>query len=111
MRGDGIHIVMSNCSLEIADKPIVMKGVIDGIIRFAELKRLGRGNAQRGTNSMEGWSVVQIIETSHIAIHGFKTNNVYMIDVVSCKPFDYQKLVQNMKYSHTLKGRVSYEEN
>jgi S-adenosylmethionine/arginine decarboxylase-like enzyme len=93
MKGDGLHINLGRCRLHIADDPAGLRKIIDKLIKLTGLQRLGKGDVQVGASYLPGVSVVQVIETSHIAIHGFTINNCYQITIVSCKPFEGKKVV------------------
>jgi len=97
MKGDGIHINIGKCQLKIADKPKELKKVINNLVKLTGLKKLGNGDVQVGSNYLPGVSVVQIIETSHISIHGFTINNCYDITIVSCDRFDVKKVLTYIK--------------
>jgi S-adenosylmethionine/arginine decarboxylase-like enzyme len=97
MKGDGIHIDIGRCQLQIADKPKELKRVISCLIKLTGLQKLGNGDVQVGADYLPGVSAVQMIETSHIAIHGFTINNCYDITIVSCKPFAASKVLSYIK--------------
>ena len=92
MKGKGFSITMWNCETAIADKPQEMCSVIDEIIKLIEMKGISDFMIAKGGDFMPGYSVTKIIETSHIACHGFEVNNAYMLSLESCKDFDEAKL-------------------
>jgi S-adenosylmethionine/arginine decarboxylase-like enzyme len=42
-----------------------------------------------GFHDEGGLSITAIISTSHIAFHGWPARGVFMFDLVSCRPFDF----------------------
>lgn len=49
-----------------------------------------------GTGNKEGYTLIQLIETSNISGHFVNENNSCYIDVFSCKPFDEQKVIDTV---------------
>ena len=92
MRGKGFSMTMWQCKKEIADKPQEICSILDNIIELINMKGLSDFMIAKGGDFMPGYSVTKIIETSHIACHGFSVNNVYMLSLESCKDFDEIKL-------------------
>lgn len=109
MNGDGLHVNLGKCKLQIADNPAELKKTINELIKLTGLKKLGKGDVQVGASYLPGVSVVQIIETSHIAIHGFTINNCYDITVVSCKPFDTKKVISFLTKTFEPRKIISQE--
>lgn len=44
-----------------------------------------------GEEDEGGWSIVAQITTSHMAIHCWPLRNAFMLDIVSCKPFNLER--------------------
>ncbi|MFH0978361.1 MAG: S-adenosylmethionine decarboxylase [Candidatus Woesearchaeota archaeon] len=97
MKGDGIHLNLGKCKINIADNPAQLKKVINHLVKLTGLKKLGRGDVQVGASYLPGASVCQIIETSHIAIHGFSINSCYDVTIVSCAPFSSRKVISYLR--------------
>jgi len=57
------------------------------------MKKLGEVIINKGSEGLPGLSAIQMIETSHIALHTFSNNNSYMFSIESCKNFDDNKLM------------------
>lgn len=92
MRGKGFNIVMRNCKLDITNNGKAMLKILNSIVKKIDMVPLGGGEICPGDDKMPGVSVTRMIETSHMAIHGFTINTVYMLSVVSCKDFDEDRL-------------------
>ena len=56
-----------------------------------------------------GFSMVQLIETSNIAMHSVDRDNTMYLDVFSCKPFNNVTVMDTVKeYFGAEKMRVNY---
>jgi S-adenosylmethionine decarboxylase len=52
-----------------------------------------------GSGNKEGYTLVQLIETSNICAHFVEENDTFYLDVFSCKPYEPQDVVDTvMKY-------------
>lgn len=47
-----------------------------------------------GSGNKEGYTLVQLIETSNICAHFVDENNTFYLDVFSCKEYDPKKVVE-----------------
>lgn len=62
-----------------------------------------------GHSGKEGYTLVQLIETSNICAHFVEENDTAYFDVFSCKPFDNQKVIDTVKeYFGAKKIRTTY---
>ncbi len=50
-----------------------------------------------GVEENPGYTGIEVIDKSHIAIHTFSENNTISIDVYSCKAFNAKKVVEYFK--------------
>ena len=50
-----------------------------------------------GTGNKEGYTLVQLIETSNICAHFVNENNSLYLDVFSCKTFDNNEVIETVK--------------
>jgi len=96
MKGDGFNLVLNDCKLKIADKPKNVKSLISNLVKITRLKTLGNGDLQKGSKRVPGYSGTQIIETSHIAVHGFSKENSYIITIVSCEEFNIGRCIRRL---------------
>lgn len=92
MKGKGFNIVMRNCKLDITNDGKAMLKLLNTIVKKIDMNPLGNGEICEGDAKMPGVSVTRMIETSHMAIHGFSMNTTYILSIVSCKDFDEDKL-------------------
>ena len=58
----------------------------------------------QGIPENPGYTGIEVIDKSHIAIHTFTENNTISIDVYSCKPFNAKKVVEYIK------NRIEFKE-
>ena len=83
-----------NCNPDkIRDDKAIRKFVVE-LCDLIEMKRFGKtqvvhfGEDER----VEGYSMVQLIETSLISAHFANLTNTTYLDVFSCKPYDSEKV-------------------
>lgn len=50
-----------------------------------------------GDEDEGGWSVVAQITTSHLSIHCWPLRGAFMLDIFSCKPFDFDEALEIAK--------------
>jgi hypothetical protein len=50
-----------------------------------------------GSGNKQGYTLVQLIETSNICAHFVEENNTFYLDVFSCKPYDPQIVIELTK--------------
>jgi len=93
MKGKGFSITLSQCKTNISEKESEIKLFLDKIVEIINMKKLGDVVINKGSESLPGFSAIQMIETSHIALHTFSNNNSYMFSVESCRNFDDNKLI------------------
>ena len=64
-----------------------------------------------GSGNKEGYTLVQLIETSNICAHFVDDNDTYYLDVFSCKPYDPQIVIDLCeKYFKHQKYRTAFIE-
>jgi S-adenosylmethionine decarboxylase len=62
-----------------------------------------------GHSGKEGYTLVQLIETSNICAHFVEEDNTMYLDVFSCKTFDNDVVIRLVKhYFEPLSTRVTY---
>lgn len=62
-----------------------------------------------GSGNKEGFTLVQLIETSNICAHFVNEDNTIYLDVFSCKPFDNDVVIATVKkYFDALRVRINY---
>jgi S-adenosylmethionine/arginine decarboxylase-like enzyme len=56
-----------------------------------------------GSGNKQGYTLVQLIETSNICAHFVEENNTFYLDVFSCKPYDPTIVIELTKqyFKHT----------
>jgi S-adenosylmethionine/arginine decarboxylase-like enzyme len=64
-----------------------------------------------GSGNKEGYTLVQLIETSNICAHFVPADGVFYMDVFSCKPFDPAKVIElATKYFKCTNYKVAFLE-
>lgn len=62
-----------------------------------------------GSGNKEGFTLVQLIETSNICAHFCNGDRTLYLDVFSCKEFDQKKVIETVKkYFDAIKIRINY---
>lgn len=83
-----------NCNpLKIRDANLIKRFVIE-LCDLIEMKRFGETQVVHfgEDEKVEGFSMVQLIETSLISAHFANLTNTTYLDVFSCKPYDPEKV-------------------
>jgi len=93
MKGKGFSITLSKCKTNISENESEIKKFIDKIVEIIDMKKLGEIIIHKGSEGLPGLSAIQIIETSHIALHTFSNNNSYMFSIESCRTFNDNKVM------------------
>lgn len=92
----GYHMILDleNCNSKIGDEATIrnwLKALVEGIGMTAH----GEPQIERFANDYaEGYSAVQLIETSAITAHFAEQVHGAVVDVFSCKPFDMARVLE-----------------
>ena len=93
--GQTLSLDLFECNKNILNDPKKLKEFTRQIIQKIKMKAYGRPILKEfGEGSLEGYSLIQFIETSSITIHTDKFGDRVFIDIFSCKTFD-QKIAKN----------------
>ena len=95
MEGKGISICYKQCRVDITADPHKLRELLQNIVELINMKPLGEAQVEKVSSHLPGCSAIQMIETSHIAVHGFSDSVSYMFSLESCKDFSEHQL---MKY-------------
>ena len=69
--------------------PECIRAFVAAVIEAIGMKAHGPLALERfGTGALEGWSAMQLIETSTIVVHADEVAGRCFVDVFSCRPFD-----------------------
>jgi S-adenosylmethionine/arginine decarboxylase-like enzyme len=90
--GKGMSIIFLNCKRDICSNEKALRGFMRRIVNLVDMNFLGDTKIEQGADYLPGLSAVQIIETSHIALHCFSESKNYMFNIESCKDFDHRRL-------------------
>lgn len=82
-----------DADLKDALPSIIIELALRKIPKIMGMRTLGRFQIGEGNNNLPGFSGIQMIETSHIAIHSFDKQKKVWIDILSCKAFDKDKVI------------------
>lgn len=92
MKGKGFSIRMWKCEKGIANNLKKLKSIVNEIIDLIEMRAISDFLVGKGKPDMAGFSIIKMIETSHVALHSFIINDTFMLSIESCKDFDDKKL-------------------
>lgn len=93
------HVIIDafNCpQAHLGDEAFLIK-LEKEIASLLEMNILKGPVAAAGIAENPGLSVFSIIDFSHISIHTFTESNQFYLDIFSCKPFNYEKLISYVK--------------
>jgi S-adenosylmethionine/arginine decarboxylase-like enzyme len=87
--GKCMHLDAAGCALETITDPDVIKTFAEWLVEDIDMVAYGEPQIVRfGQGDKEGYTLVQLIETSNIVAHFVDWNRTAYLDVFSCKDFD-----------------------
>ena len=90
--GHSILIDLHECDPEIVKSKEKLQEFSTILCKELDLVPIGEPNIRRfGKDHLEGYSLIQFIETSSIAIHLDEVDNRAFIDIFGCKKIDKNK--------------------
>jgi S-adenosylmethionine decarboxylase len=92
----GIHLIIDGVTAESVD-PEAIKRILTDLPPRIDMHILDGPYIVQGVPANPGYTGIEVIDKSHIAIHTFAENNTISIDVFSCKPFNAKKAVKYIK--------------
>jgi len=108
----GYHLILdcSGCDPDRIRDPVLLDQWIRKLVVDIDMKAHGEPviayNGEEPYHS--GYSVVQIITTSSIVAHFIDNPASCYLDVFSCKPFDIEKVKDNMRVTFGAKRMRQY---
>jgi len=105
--GWNTSVDLKKCNEKIKNKDDI-KDYVYQICDLIDMKRFGPCHIHRfGTDNKEGYSMVQLIETSNITGHFCDQDNSAYIDIFSCKEYDVLELEKFTKKFFDAQSYVS----
>lgn len=110
--GHQLMLDCSDCNRENITNPQILEEWIKELVE--EIKMVSYGSpiiTHFGHNEvhLEGWTVIQLIETSNIIAHFNDHTGEGYIDIFSCKPFDVNLALDVVvKYFNPARIRTNY---
>lgn len=92
----GVHLIVDGYTEEPVGADVVERILVDLPPRI-DMNILEGPYVVKGVPENPGYTGIEVIDKSHIAIHTFDENNTISIDVYSCKPFNAKKTVEYLK--------------
>lgn len=91
------HIIdMSGCRETIGD-PKILREFVETIARTVGMTIIEGPITAQGVDTNPGFSVLAIIDYSHISIHTFTAHKEILVDVFSCKEYNREKVIRVCK--------------
>ena len=88
-------INLYECDSNLIKNPKIIKDFIVELCDFIKMERQGDVLIDRfGEGKLEGYSVMQFIQTSSITAHFDEEKNRAFIDIFSCKKFDSKQALE-----------------
>ena len=91
LRTWGKHLVLdaARCAPRLIRDPRVIENFARTLVKRIDMVPYGEPHIVKfGSGGKEGYTLVQLIETSNITAHFVEENNSMYLDVFSCKDFD-----------------------
>lgn len=92
----GVHLIVDGYTEGPVDSETV-RHVLTDLPHRIDMNILDGPYVVKGVPENPGYTGIEVIDKSHIAIHTFDENNVISIDVYSCKPFNAKITVEYLK--------------
>ena len=89
---------LSDCDARMIKNPKKIEKFVKNLCSLINMRAYGKTLLKRfGKGSLEGYSLMQFIETSSITAHFDEHKNRAFIDIFSCKNFDSKRAVDYCK--------------
>ena len=92
----------------LADKAFLLQ-FIKKVAKMLNMKILKGPEVAKGVPANPGLTLFAIIDFSHISIHTFTNPREFCLDIFSCKPFNYKKLENYVKWTFNLKNKQIFK--
>lgn len=92
----GIHLLVDGVTENEVEEEVIQHILTDLPPRI-DMHILDGPYLVEGVEENPGYTGIEVIDKSHIAIHTFSENNTISIDVYSCKAFNAKKVVEYFK--------------
>lgn len=87
--GLSMHLDLQGCNKNRLTSKKVLQDFFKEVCNLINMTPFGEPIIERfGHEKLEGWTGVQLIETSNITVHCDEVSDRVFIDLFSCKPFD-----------------------
>jgi len=96
----GYHLALDckNCNLTAITSAEVIKHFAKELVKEIDMVAYGEPQVVNfGSGNKEGYTLVQLIETSNICAHFANEDRAAYIDVFSCKPFPLTRVIDTVE--------------
>ena len=99
----GHHLLLDchNCNIARITNPEYLEAWVKSLVERIDMVPYGDPQIKHfGHNErhLEGWTVIQLIETSNIIAHFNDHTGEGYIDIFSCRPFDVEEAVKQVEF-------------
>ena len=98
----GYHLILdvADCDQDFITNPDQLSAWVKELVQ--DIKMVAYGEPQilhfgHNADHLEGWTVLQLIETSNITAHFCDNTREGYIDIFSCMPFDEYTALENVQ--------------
>jgi S-adenosylmethionine decarboxylase len=92
----GVHLIVDGITEEPVSKEVI-EHILSDLPGRIDMSILDGPHVVKGVPENPGYTGVEVIDKSHIAIHSFDETNAVSTDVYSCKTFNAKKTVDYLK--------------
>ena len=92
----GLHLMIDGETQNSVNQETI-KYILTDLPQRIDMHILEGPHIIQGVPENPGYTGIEVIDKSHIAIHTFNKNNTISIDIYSCKNFDVEKVVEYLK--------------
>ncbi len=111
--GTNFFIDVYKVKNELLDEKFLLK-LLNGLIKLTKTIPVGKPFVKKISSSKypySGYSIFQIIQESHLALHTWPEYNYLAIDIFSCKPIPEKKILNYLKKSLNKETQLKFKKH
>ena len=110
----GYHLILdaSGCDADSIRSKDNISAFVKDLVNKIDMVAFGEPIIEHfGDGNKQGYTLIQMIETSNISAHFVEENNTMYLDIFSCKPYDPVTAIEVVKeYFKTTNYRTAFLE-
>jgi S-adenosylmethionine/arginine decarboxylase-like enzyme len=96
--GFALSLDIARCKPALIRCPYNIKDFSNSLVKRIDMKKFGEPHIVRfGSGNKQGYTLVQLIETSNITGHFCEETNSGYIDIFSCREYDIEEAIRVVK--------------